>query len=89
MPRHNMRRVERKDQLARLFSAMGEGEVTVHDIARILDVAPSSYLRSILSDLVTDGMLVCRVVPHRKNVGKVLYSLNPDLKKKKGKKNVP
>ena len=74
MPRKNKTKWERELELRGLFLAIGEGEVTAYQIAKIFDVRPASWLYKMLDKLVDDGVLKVRVVAHRGNANKKLYS---------------
>lgn len=60
-----MSRDERAEQIMRVFDVTATSELTAADVARIIDLAPSTYLREILHDLTRAGKLKARRVVHR------------------------
>ena len=73
MPRKNMRKWEREEQIRKLFQVVGEGQLTAYDVAKVLDVAPAKWIYELLNKLVENGVLEVREVPHRKNTMKKVY----------------
>lgn len=77
MPRKNMRKWEREQQIKRLFKLVGQGELTAYDVAKVLDVAPAKWIYDLLNKLVEDGVLQVHEVQHRSNTMKKVYKLCP------------
>lgn len=75
MPRRNMKKHEREDQIKRLFDVVGEGQLTAYDVAKVLDVAPAKWIYDMLNKLVENGTLQVYEVPHRSNTVKKVYKL--------------
>lgn len=79
MPRKNMKKYEREQQIKRLFSLVGEGELTAYEVAKVLDVTPAKWLYDLLNKLVEDGALEYREVTHRSNSMKKVYRPLPPV----------
>lgn len=75
MRRRNLKKYERLEQLKQLFAVVGQGELTAYDVAHVLNLAQSTWLREMLQELVSQGYLQVRSAPHRKNIDKKLYKL--------------
>lgn len=75
MPRKNMKKWEREEQIRRLFQVVGEGQLTAYDVAKVLDVAPAKWIYDMLKKLVNENVLEVYEVPHRSNSMKRVYKL--------------
>lgn len=75
MPRKNMKKHEREEQIKGLFRVVGEGQLTAYDVAKVLDVAPAKWIYEMLNKLVENGTLQVYEVPHRANTMKKVYKL--------------
>lgn len=79
MPRKNMRKWEREQQIRGLFRVVGQGKLTAYDVARVLDVVPAKWLYVMLNNMVEDGTLTYLDMPHRSNATKRVYSWRTDV----------
>jgi len=79
MPNSYYNREDRKDQIVlALISLMDEGkqpEATAYKIAHLIDMACSSHLYSILSDMCAEGRLNVRDEKKGQYMEKSVYSL--------------
>ena len=66
-------RAGRKDQIYEVLNTLNRS-LTLHEIARMIHLSPSTHLRKIANEMVAEGDLFSCVVAHRPNVQKVLYS---------------
>lgn len=66
MRRRNMTREQRAEQIMRVFDVTNTSELTACDVARIINMSSSTYLREILHDLTRAGKLKARRVVHRR-----------------------
>lgn len=67
-------RAGRVEQVYQLMTTLGRS-TTVYEIAYLMHVEPSSYLRGIVHDLVARGDVVFYEAQHRPNAMKRLYKL--------------
>ena len=82
MPRKNMKKHEREEQIKRLFQVVGEGQLTAYDVAKVLDVAPTKWIYDMLNKLVDQNVLQVHEVPHRANTVKKVYKLCQSIRVK-------
>ena len=81
MPKNQyLPREQRKSKIFDLFIIVSREWLSMYDLAKVLDVAPSMHLRSILDEMVQVGVLDCKEVPYRKNVNKKLWKLSERYK---------
>lgn len=71
-----VKRHDRKAQIYQLFNVVGEGRVTVYQLAKILDVKPSQWLRDILNEMVDENVLEVEIQDHRPTIQKRVYKLS-------------
>lgn len=72
-------RGERKEQIIatlaiKMQSGLGSG-ATMYQIAKSLDMRPSTHLQKILEEMWQDEVLTVKTVPHRPNRDKKLWIL--------------
>lgn len=70
-----LKRDDRKGKIFDLFVLISREWMSMYDIAKLLDVAPSMHLRGILDEMVQVGALECREEPYRKNITKRVWRL--------------
>lgn len=80
MRRQYVDRVGRKRQIFETFQALNRS-LTTHEIARFIHLEPSTYLRKILKEMETEGVLSAWDVQHRPNAVKRLYVLSDQYSK--------
>lgn len=79
MKRSSYSREERQqmilDKFYSLVNAGKKPELTNYRIAKLLDMTPSSHLKSILWDMVNEGLLDSYTQRHRTNADKTVFFL--------------
>lgn len=79
------KRTQRMKEILKLMSehrTLKTGQrFTTGDVAWMLGVARSTWLRGVLDEMVGQGWLNCEKEPHRSNVNKCLYSVTEEGKK--------
>lgn len=81
-------RVGRKFQiLTLLFAEFDPSEgyspdawMTCYQIAKRIGLTPSEHLRGILEELIDEGVVEYRIVPHRPELSKVQYAIHPNAR---------
>jgi hypothetical protein len=61
--------------MQRKHELYGESRSTMHEIARLIGLAPSGHLTGILGEMVEDGDLLFEVVEHRPGWEKRVFRL--------------
>lgn len=78
--RTNYSRAERKHQIEMvlLMAELNEKKfsLTHYEIAKRLQIRPSTHLMKILGEMVSSGALIVEIADHRKNHWKRLYRLH-------------
>lgn len=79
MPGHNYDRGERKNQIVitlklRIDKGITDG-LTMWQLAKSLDITPSTHLQRILLEMVKENLLEYEVKPHRGETEKRVYRL--------------
>lgn len=71
-------RIDRKCQIiSHLYLAWLQGrKLTVNQIADRVGLKPSSHLRKMLYEMVTQGTITVQIVSHRPNMNKSLFSVD-------------
>lgn len=81
MKRKSYKRGERQSQILDQFYKLVDGgkrpELTVYQLAKLLDMTPSPHLRGIVWELVHEGLLDSRSIKHRSNSEKTIFFLPP------------
>jgi len=62
----------------RVFSQ--DGWMTVYGIGKAIDLTPSEHLRGIMEELIDEGVVNYKIVPHRPDLSKVVYSIHPEAR---------
>jgi hypothetical protein len=77
MRRKSYSRAERHSMILDKFYSMIDAgkspELTVYQLAKLMDMTPSPHLRGMLWDLVHEGTLGSRTEHHRKNASKTIF----------------
>ena len=83
MKRKAFSRAERQSMiLDKFYSLVDSGkppELTIYQLAKLMDMTPSPHLRSIVWELVHEGTLDSRTERHRKNTSKTVFFIPPHL----------
>lgn len=82
MKRKAYSRVERQsmilDEFYKLVDSGIMPEMTIYKLAKLIDMTPSPHLRSIVWDMVHDGLLDSRTQYHRPNAFRTVFFIPPD-----------
>jgi len=72
-------RAERKNQIILTLAIRaehgGKPQATMYQIAKSLDMRPSTHLQKILMEMLTEHLLTVETAPHRPNKDKRLWKL--------------
>lgn len=83
MKRKAYSRAERQqmilDQFYKLVDSGKSPELTVYQLAKMMDMTPSVHLRNIVWELVHEGTLDSRTAQHRTNTNKTIFFIPPHL----------
>lgn len=83
MKRKAYSREERQSMILDQFYKLVDGgktpELTVYQLAKMMDITPSTHLRNIVWELVHEGTLDSRTAQHRNNTVKTIFFIPPHL----------
>lgn len=82
MKRKAYSRGERQSQILDKFYSLVDKsqtpELTIYQLAKMMDMTPSPHLRKMVWELVSEGTLDSRTAQHRTNTTKTIFFVPPD-----------
>lgn len=67
------------DQFYKLVDGGKSPELTVYQLAKMMDITPSQHLRNLVWDLVHEGTLDSRTAQHREGISKTIFFIPEHL----------